>query len=808
MFRYLFSFLLVVLSLQSQAQSGTANGTIQSGNKAVESAVVTLVRQKDSSLVKTAVTDKEGKFSFEQIKNGAYIVSVTSIGYERYYTQPFVISAGNTVQSFGIISLIAVSKSLQEVTVSSRKPILEMKADKMVLNVDASPANAGSTALEVLEKAPGVVVDKDGNISLKGKQGVTVLIDGRPTYLSNEDLTNMLKGMTAAQLDQIEVMTNPPARFDASGNGGVINIRTKKNKTKGFNGNVNLNYGQGVYPKVGTGANLNYRVNKLNVFGSLNYNYRKAFQQFSIIRNFINPSTKAKTASFDQRAFMPDTRDIYSGKLGIDYSFSSKTSAAFTTNLFTTDMTYDNRSTSMLYDATANLQSTTYGNTFMTPNVTNTSSNLNFRHQFDSTGRELNFDADYVTYKDKHHQRFVNAVYDQNGILTGKPDSLKGYLPTGFKVYAAKLDYTHPFSANTKLEFGGKISYVDSDNDIRFDSVINGQSIPDPTRTNHFIYREHIYAGYVNFNTPLSKKISVQSGLRYEYTNAEGNQLTTSTKFRNTYGQFFPTVYLSYQMNDQNQFGLNFGRRITRPQYRNLNPFVFIIDKYTFQKGNPSLQPMFTNNIELSHTFKRALTTTLNYSATDGVISEVIEQNEATKETFLIRKNIAKQRQFGIAFNLYLPVNNWLTLISNINLFNNKFKGQVNDTLIELSTNTANMYGAVQTKLGKGWDAEVNGFYNTPGVDGVMLYRGMGVLNFAVSKTVLKNQGKITFNYRDPFKLQRFKGTSNYSTVDATINSRWENSILNITFNYRFGKNFKTNKRSSGSSAEEQSRIN
>jgi hypothetical protein len=201
------------------------------------------------------------------------------------------------------------------------------------------------------------------------------------------------------------------------------------------------------------------------------------------------------------------------------------------------------------------------------------------------------------------------------------------------------------------------------------------------------------------------------------------------------------------------------------------------------------------------------LTTTLNYSATSGVISEVIEQNETTKETFLIRKNIASRKQYGLSVNFYKPLTKWLTISMNANVFNNRFKGIVNDTLINLSVNSGNFSGAIQTKLGKGWDAEINGFYNTRGVDGVMVYKSMGMFTIAVSKSVLKNQGKITFNYRDPFKLQRFNGTTKYGTVDATINSRWENSILNLTFNYRFGKSFKTNKRSSGSASEEASRI-
>jgi iron complex outermembrane recepter protein len=799
---------ILTLAIQAMAQnSGRLSGNLSYGGKTIESASVTLLKAQDSSLIKAAISDKNGDFIFENIPFGNYLITINSLGYQRFYSTPFTLSQINPAITLGKLSMEPQTGSLGEVTVTSKKPFLEVKADKMVVNVDASPSNAGNTALEVLEKSPGVTVDKDGNISLKGKQGVIVLLDGRPTYMSSEDLANMLRGMNANQLDQIEIMTNPPARFDASGNSGVINIRTKKIKTKGFNGNVNTSYAQGVYPKASIGTNLNYRINKLNIFGNYNYSYRKAYQQFSILRNFIHPTTKNITGSFDQRAYMPDSRNAHSGKIGIDYTFSKRTTAALTLNGFGTKMEYDNNSTSVLTDGSGNLQSTTYGNTFMTPNVTNYSGNFNIRHQLDSAGKELSFDADYISYKDKHRQRFINSVYGASGSIIGKADSLYGNLPSGFHVYATKLDYTAPLKNKGKFEAGAKLSFVTSDNNMRFDSVINGNLVPDLIRSNHFIYKENVYAAYMSLNTPLSKKLSMQAGLRYEYTDARGDQVTSNIQFNNNYGQLFPTLYLSYNLNEKNMLSANFGRRIMRPQYRNLNPFVFIVDKYTYQKGNPYLQPQFSNNIELSHTYAGMLTTTLNYSATSGVISEVIEQNETTKETFLIRKNIASRKQYGLSVNFYKPLTKWLTISMNANVFNNRFKGIVNDTLINLSVNSGNFSGAIQTKLGKGWDAEINGFYNTRGVDGVMVYKSMGMFTIAVSKSVLKNQGKITFNYRDPFKLQRFNGTTKYGTVDATINSRWENSILNLTFNYRFGKSFKTNKRSSGSASEEASRI-
>ncbi len=798
---------LTIITIQSMAQTvpGKITGMVTGKETSVENAAVLLIKAKDSTLVKTIITDKLGRFEFSPVANGNYIIAVNSIGFKKYYSSPLTVAA-NTVQA-DKIELTIQPKQLDAVTVTSAKPLIEMKADKLVVNVDASPTNAGSTALEVLEKSPGITVDKDGNISLKGKQGVTVLIDGRPSYMSGSDLANMLKGMSASQLDQLEIMTNPPAKYDASGNSGIINIKTKKLKVVGFNGSVNAGYGQGVYPKTNAGVNLNYRQGKLNTFGSFNYNYRKAYQQFEVVRNVLNSNTHALAYTFAQSARMPDTRNTFSSKIGADYSISKKTSAGISLNFFNTKMTYDNNSTNKISGNTGNLETINNSRTYMTPNVSNYNGNIFITHQFDSTGKELTFNADYIRYKDKHQQFFTNSLFDKNNTPLSKTDTLNGNLPTGFEIYAAKVDYTHPLAKKARLEMGAKTSFVTSDNNIRFDSTINGNIVTDSKRSNYFIYKENVVAGYINFSSPIGKKISVQAGLRYEYTNGKGNQVTTGTTFKNEYGQLFPTLYISYEANEKHQFSINYGRRINRPQYRDLNPFVFIIDKYTYQKGNPYLQPMFSHNIELSHSFKHFINTTLNYSKTTGSISEVVETNEATKEVFLIKKNIASQEQFGLAVNMNKGLNKWLTLNLNANVFHNRYKGIVNDTAVDLSAVSGNFSGGLQFKFSKGWDAEVNGFYNTRGVDGVSINNGIGMFSLAVSKAILNSKGKLTLNIRDPFLLQRYTGTTKFSTVDATINSRWDNRVINLSFNYRFGKAFKTTKRNTGSASEEQSRI-
>lgn len=530
------------------------------------------------------------------------------------------------------------------------------------------------------------------------------------------------------------------------------------------------------------------------------------YQHFNVTRNVFNQN-QALAFTLDQNGYMPDTRSAHSAKAGIDITFSKKTNASLTLNSFNIAMQFDNDIRNRILDDKGDLQTLNTGRTYMTPNVSKYNGNFNIQHKLDSTGKELSFDLDYVSYNDKHKQQFQNRFYNAGGTLTAKPDTLQGNVPSAFEVIAGKLDLVLPFTAKTKLETGIKLSAVSSDNNVRFDSIINGNPVLDVNRSNYFIYKENIYAAYASLNTPISKKLSVQAGLRYEYTTGNGHQVTTHTSFTKEYGKLFPTLYFTYELNEKHQFNLNYGRRVTRPAYRDMNPFTYILDRYTNQKGNPNLQPQFSQNIELSHAYNKFLITTFNYARTNDVISDVIETDEISKTAFLVKKNIATQEQWGFAVNFSKPVNSWLTINANVLLANNRFKGFVNNAAVDFSSTTANFSGSLQSKLGKGWDAEINGFYKTREIEGVSFSKGMGMFSLAVSKSVLNNKGKITLNARDLFALQQYTGITKFSTVDAVMNNRWDNRMISLSFNYRFGKTFKTNKRSSGSAAEEQSRI-
>ncbi|MGB3008182.1 MAG: TonB-dependent receptor [Chitinophagaceae bacterium] len=813
--KFLTILIIVLLSFSfiSQAQflAGKVSGTVIDGNtKTIESATITLLRVKDSSIAKMSVADKTGRFEFDFVPEGKYLVSITAIGHNKGFSYSFEITAENPVVVLKTIELIPSVKAIAGVTVISKKPLIEQKLDRTIVNVEASVTNVGNSALEVLEKSPGVTVDKDGNISLKGKQGVVVMIDGRPSYLSGADLADMLRSMSANQLEQIEIMTNPPSKYDAAGNSGVINIKTKKNKQFGYNGSINTVYAQGKYARFNEGLNFNYRNGKINLFSNLNYNRSHRGNELYIKRNFVETTTKELISIFDQGTQMENQAHFYNAKAGLDYYASKKTTLGVLFTGFYNPRTWLGTTSTDIFNPFYELVSKTKAVSINDENWKNFSGNFNLRHVFDSTGQELTADVDYIQYKSTNSQSLVSSYYDKFGSIHQKPDTLLGNLPQEINIYSGKLDYTLPLKKGAKFEAGLKSSYVETDNNAVYDSIQYGQIIHDFNRSNHFVYKENINAAYVNYSRPLSKKWSGQLGLRLENTNATGKQLTTNINFKRNYTQLFPTAYLQYSANEKNQFVINYGRRINRPDYKDLNPFIHFLDRYTFEQGNPDLKPQFSHNIELRHTYGGFLTSTLNYSTTTDIIQQVFEQNEITNESFIKKANIASQKQVGLSISANKQINKWWTGSIYTNVSNNNFKGVVNNEPISVGITMFLVHAQQQFQWGKGWAAEVSGFYRTKGLEGVLFIQPIAQFSAGFSKQVMKNKGTVRLNIRDIFAGSVFKGYSKYGNIDAEFKNVNDSRAVSLGFTWRFnkGKLKAGAARKEGSASDEKNRVN
>lgn len=787
--------------------AGGISGTVVQNDKPADGATVYLLRAKDSATAKLGATDKKGAFLFADAKPGKYLLSVTAVGYKKAFSQVFEVTPEKAGVQVPAITLSPLSKNLADVTVTAKRALVEQHIDRTIVNVDASITNVGTSALEVLEKSPGITVDSDGNVSLKGKQSVLIMVDGRPTQLSGADLANLLRNMSSAQLDQVEIMTNPPARYDAAGNAGVINIKTKKAIKAGMNGSASVAYGYGRYGKVNEGFNFNYREGKWNLFTNLSHNYNKNYGIMSLDRNIYNSTTGAIDNIFNQEATRVSAGNAYNGKFGLDFFATPKTTMGAVVNLNWRSMVQNNPNITNIANASKVRQSITSAIVDNDLSWNSISTNFNIRRALDKKGRELTSDIDYVRHVSDNGLFMVNSYTNASGDPLRKADTLTGSLPQYIDVYSARVDYLHPLENNARFEAGVKSSIVRTDNDANYDSIQYGSVIHDFNRSNHFVYKENINAAYVNLSTPLSKKISAQFGLRLENTVANGLQKTTGEDFDRSYTQLFPTAYFQYKANAKHNFGANIGRRVNRPNYQSLNPFIRFIDRYTFSAGNPELKPSVSNNIELSHNWKSQITTTINYTYIKDIIQSVIQQRG--EEAYNMPSNVASLRQIGIAVNAATPIRKWWTSNISINVFNDNIKGDVADFSIDRSATNFTLNGIQQFKVTKTLSAEISGTYRGRGLNGVMRTSPVGQVSAGVSTQVLKSKGTIRLSVRDIFWTQRLKGVTQYGNVDVQMRQVAETRVATLGFTYSFskGKKIAPVKRTAGSANDEQNRI-
>lgn len=782
---------------------------IDEAKKPVDGATIILLTTKDSALVKTELANVDGSFVFQNLKDNSYIIKVTFVGYKNYKSAQVIISNQQSV-TLTAISLSATSKALQEVVVTGQKSFIEQKIDRTVVNVGTLISNNGTNALEVLEKTPGVQVDQDGNITFKGKSGVMVMIDDKPTYLSAANLATYLRSLPSSSLDQIELMDNPPAKYDAAGNAGVINIKTKKSTIKGFNAILSGNFAEGFYERTQESLNLNYRVNKVNLFANLSYGYNQTFRRLEIDRSYFDASGNP-TSGFTGVSYFKPANDNGNLKMGMDYYLSPKTTwgVVFTGSL---SQQKDNSPVnSYLYNKTGGLDSTIRGLNGDHAKFNNAGINLNYSHKFDSTGKALTFDLDYLRYVSGDDQTFSNTTYLPNGIIKDT-QLLTDNLPAFVNIYAAKADYSMPLKGKAKFEAGVKTSYVNTDNTANYFNVINNISTIDYNNTNRFLYRENINAAYVNFNKTYAR-FSLQTGLRLENTNGNGHQLGNAAKsdstFANHYIDLFPTAYFSYKLDTTGNklMVLSCGRRIGRPNYSSLNPFIYFVDKFSEFAGNPFLRPQFTDVYKLAYSYKSLFTVALTYNYTTDLETETIHQNGGI--FISTTGNIGSSKNIDLSVNTNLAPAKWWSVNFYAEVYNNAFSGALYNTQLNQGATSFSFNGNNQFTFGKGWSAELSGFYNSNRVGGQFVLVPSGQINTGLQKKVMQNRGTIRLNARDIFHTFNSSGEiKDIAGASATFHNFLDTRVTTLGFTYNFGKTINNpSKRNVGSADSEKSRV-
>jgi iron complex outermembrane receptor protein len=634
-------------------------------NKPVEFATVSLLRAKDSSLVKGALGSLDGVYFFERVNPGTYIVKATVVGYNKGLSKPFAVTESTPTINLPAISMAASALALKTVSVQSTRPLIERKLDRTVMNVENSVLAAGNSALEILERAPGVSVDKDDNISLNGKAGVTVMINDKLTYLSSTQLATLLRSTDGGTIATIEVITNPSAKYDASGNSGIINIKLKKNRQAGTSGSVTAGTGYGSGWKDNESLNLNVKQGKLNAFGNFSHYDNKSDNRTINIKRVVDSATSR--TYFNQFTGMNRTSHGNSYRVGVDYDLSKKNTLGFVINGYDNSEVGSTPTTTYIGKTLGATNSFLNSTSVVPQQYKNFAANVNDRWQLDSLGQELAIDLDYSKFRNNGNAMYTTNTYLPNGQLL-QTDRLRNQTPSVIDIRSGKADYTYPITKTIKLETGAKFSDVKTDNNLQA-QVQNaaGNFVNDTSRTNHFIYQEKIDAGYLNLSKTY-KNTSVQVGLRAEYTSSTGT-LVTAAPVERSYLDFFPSLFVNHTLDKKNEIGFSYSRRIDRPNYDNLNPFIFYLDKYTFQKGNPFLKPQYTHSFELDYTWNKTINVSVGYSRTTDVITQIILTDSVSKASFQTNLNLQVQNAYSMNINSPYTITKWWTGNANLNMF-------------------------------------------------------------------------------------------------------------------------------------------
>lgn len=696
--------------------------------------------------------------------------------------------------------------TLATVTVTSQRKPIERKVDRTIVNVDAFISNTGSNALEVLEKSPGVQVDNNDVISLKGKQGVMIYIDDKPTYLSGADLANYLKSLPASMLDKIEIMTTPPAKYDAAGNAGVINIKTKKSKVQGFNGNLNISFRQGVYGDSRNTFNFNYRKNKFNFFSNMVYSEGQSFNDLTIKRKYNAPDG-SPLSSFDQNSYIKRWYKSYTMKIGADYFINKKSTLGIMFTGLHRPSIEKRKNLGTFYNASGITDSVITANNSEREKFTNGGVNINYRYQLDSTGKELSMNADYIRYKMSNDQLYKNASFDANH-NPKTADILTGLLPSSINIYSYKIDYVHPFSKSLKMETGLKTSYIKTDNDAQYFTTIDNNTSPDYDKTNHFIYDENINAAYINFSKEL-KRFSLQAALRTEHTVSKGyqagNLLKPDSSFKRSYINVFPTVFALYKLDStgNNSVSFSYSRRIGRPYYTDLNPFISPLDKFTYYAGNPFLNPQFTHHFEIAHNYRNIINTSVFYDLVKDEMSEMIE---LSGNTFISRTgNIGKKDVAGLSVDATVKIKKWWTILPYAEYIYVHTRSKVYTEIVNTKGGFGVMSITSQFKFNKGWSAELFGRYRSEILDGQFRVSAAGQVNASVQKKIMKDKASIKLNMVDIFYTRINQGyISSLKGGEGYYRNPNDSRALIMAFTYNFSKGAKANNSRSNTGAENE----
>lgn len=773
------AFLLLV-SCGYLAFGQSVIGTIKAEDQEpVAFAAVTLLKTQDSSLVKATISDKAGNFSFPEIVEGRYQLNIKNLGYADF--QQELNYQGSTLK-LGLITLQTSAENLDEVTVVAEKPMVQVLADKTVFNVENTINATGTSAFELLRKAPGVIVDNNGGFIVEGKSGVQFFINGKLSILQGEDLINYLESLQATDIESVEIITQPSSKYDAAGNAGIINIVLKKDKSLGTNGTVVTGITIGDFARFNNSVSFNTRGKKGNLYGTYSNRFGKS-------TNFINLLRTQSGTQFDARTNTISDRNSNNIKIGYDlYSSDKSTFGAIFDGNFNNSFGEINSRTPIRPAGVAQFDSVLVANNRTSNTSYNINGNLNYRYK-DTLGYLVNMDLDFGKYNSDREAFQPNAYFNGDETAVISERITQQITPIDINIITFKTDYEQDLLKG-KLALGFKFSYIETDNVFDFFNQENGEFVLDLEQSNRFQYIEKINAAYFNYNKRW-KKWNLQFGIRMENTISDGNlesaQANQNNRVERNYVDFFPSGGLTYQLNRKNQFALNYSKRIQRPNYASLNPFEYKIDELSFSKGNPFLQPQYTDNIKLSHTFNYRLTTSISYSYISDFFARVTVA-EGDSRNFLTTLNVADQEIINLGISYPKKINDWWNLYLSINAYSSNYKA-TSPEFLPVSQETLSFYAQNTISLPKGLRMEISGWYSSPSIwGGTYQTASLGSLNLAFQKKYFSDKLTARLSFNDILYTIPWRGTTQFGDLFIDGSGGSDSRQVAFSLSYNFGR--------------------
>ncbi len=773
-------------------------------NQPVSFANVLLMNPKDSTVVTGLMASEEGTYNFTSFKPGTYIVGVSMLGYKPAYSPPFEIQAANV--HFHNEPIIAESEShqLRDVNVVAKKPLYEMKIDRMVVNVENSITSSGSTALEVLEKSPGINVDRQNNaISMNGKGGVMVMINGKQNRMPMEAAVEMLKTMSSDNIKKIELITTPPSKYDADGDAGIINIVLKKNDDFGTNGSFTLGAGVASREKLEASLNLNHHVEKVNYFGTYSVTYNNTRQNLDAYRKTMQDEMLIESGSQSERAALVTFQNF---RAGLDYTMSSKTVLSILGSGYLRD--WDADALNEIYYKTDGVV-TGQSNLEMTElsKWMHGMANINLQHHFKEE-EILDFNFDFLNYHNDNPSYYTIENFDNTGqIESGENIDVSKITPINIAV--GMLDYTNQINSKLKVEGGIKGTLTWFKNDIGVRYLENVIWTTDAELTNKYSMDENIMAIYSTVNYGFTDKTSIVAGLRYEYMNSVLDSETEKGIIDLHYGEFFPTVYFSQKLNQSNSLQLSYSRRIDRPTFNELAPFVVFMSPELFISGNENLLPAFSNILKTDYIYKSVILS-LSYTDTKNAIARFQPvYNEETDRTYFISQNFDSQKTTSAVLTFPIIVTDWWKMQNNFTFIFWKIKTDYEGELLDYAQNNYRANSIQSITITKKISAELAGYYQSRSFSGIYEWEPMGRLDIGVQWKLKNENSRFNLNLSDVFKTGVIRSTAN--VPELNIYNSWtldfEPRVLRLTFTQNFGNTASKARKRNTASDEEQKRI-